>query len=137
MANLPDAREVPLALNQRKAVVVKELRGLASMEQAKEVVELFGSSRFLTPMHGVVESLAAVWISQQGRWGSDVEAGVRLDWRQADSQYALLMPMSRLLKQAGDLEGAADYLRLAVDEPHGPTLDGGVLWFEDLPTGPY
>jgi hypothetical protein len=110
------------------------LRGQASMDQAKRVVELFESGTFIGPVNGQVDGIEAVWVSQQGRWGGDLEAGVRLNWRQGDHQYALLMPMSRLLKQAGALESVATYLQIAVDEPHGPSPDGGILWFEDLPS---
>jgi hypothetical protein len=106
------------------------------MEQVQTLVDLFTRSTAFDPLGGVVEGIHAVWVSQKGRWGADVEAGVRLTWRQADNQYGLLMPLSRLLQQTGDLDSAAFYLRLAVDEPHGPTPDGTILWFEDLPTAP-
>jgi hypothetical protein len=105
------------------------------MEHAERVVDDFRHRNFPTDQwSGEVVTIAAVWVSQQGRWGGDVEAGVLLEWRQEDHRYALLMPMSRLIEQAGSLENVATHLWVAVDEPHGPSLDGGVLWFEDLPS---
>lgn len=129
--------EVPIALASLpangQAGTVKRERGLPSMDEARKLVETFGASTAFDPLGGDVQDIAAVWVSEQGRFGSDVEGGVRLTWRQGDNHYGLLMPISRLLEQTGDLDSAAFYLRLAVDEPHAPTPDGSVLWFEDLP----
>jgi hypothetical protein len=77
------------------------------MEQVQTLVELL-AARPLEPFGGDVESLDTVWVSQEGRWGSDVEAGIRLTWRQAEDENGLLMPVSRLLEQTGEnLDSAA------------------------------
>ncbi|MCU1675378.1 MAG: hypothetical protein JWM93_136 [Frankiales bacterium] len=58
-------------------------------------------------------------------------------WRQGPNQFGLLIAMSRLVRQAGDVSQLAPYLKLAVDEPHVPSPDGSRVWFFDLPSGPY
>jgi hypothetical protein len=63
--------------------------------------------------------------------------GVALQWRQGSHLFGLLMPIERLARQAGGLEGVPFYLRLAVIEPHGGSSVGTRTWFTDLPSGPY
>jgi hypothetical protein len=58
-------------------------------------------------------------------------------WRQGSNLYGLLMPLGRLVDQAGDIAQVPFYLQLAVDEPHAEAPDGTRLWFQDLPSGPY
>jgi hypothetical protein len=60
-----------------------------------------------------------------------------MKWHQGEHQFGLLMPITRLATQAGDLDGVAFYLRLAVDEPHEPSPNGERRWFSNLPSGPY
>jgi hypothetical protein len=104
------------------------------MEQVVQIIDRFRSSAALEPLGGEVGELEAVWVSREGGLAGNDEAAVRMTWRQASNHFGLLMPLSRLLKQSGDLDGAAFALRLAVDEPHEPSPDGTTLWFEDLPT---
>jgi hypothetical protein len=78
-----------------------------------------------------------VWVSRGAPPDLEPEPGIRLTWRQPDGRFGLLMPIRRLAEQSGGLGSVPFYLRLAVDEPHGPTADGAVMWFSDLPSGPY
>jgi len=83
-----------------------------------------------------VDAVEAVHIGR-GWSASEVVPGIEMRWRQGSNLFGLLMPLDRLIAQAGELEGVAFYLRLAVYEPHGEVPDGTRLWFEDLPSAPY
>lgn len=108
-----------------------------SAGEAQRVIDDFRTSKALEPLFGSVEALEVVRVSQRGAVGAAAEVGIRLVWVQDGQRYELVMPVSRLVDQSGGIGSAAFFLRLAVDEPHGPTPDGTVLLFEDLPSGPY
>lgn len=74
---------------------------------------------------------------RSGQFPEVAVPGVVLEWRQAGNKFGLLMPIDRLARQAGDLDGVPFYLRLAVSEPHGESPEGARAWFTDLPSGPY
>ena len=63
--------------------------------------------------------------------------GVAVRWRQGTREFGLLMPIERLARQSGGLDGVPFYLREAVCEPHDASPDGTRTWFTDLPSGPY
>lgn len=85
--------------------------------------------------HGEVEVVEVVHLRSDQ--DSATVPGVSLQWRQGPHEFGLLMPIDRLISQAGGLDGVAFYLHLAVDEPHGGSPDGTRAWFTDLPSGPY
>ena len=116
---------------------MKRQSATTSWKRAEAAVAAFHACRAFEPSNGVVRVIDVVWVSEAGRHGDDLEAGVRLTWTQGPWQFGLLMPVSRLIEQSGDAESVGFYLRLAVDEPHGPTPNAEALWFTDLPSGPY
>jgi hypothetical protein len=85
---------------------------------------------------GHLLSIEAVHVGT-GWSASDLVPGIEMRWRQGGNLYGLLMPLERLVSQAGDLAGVPFYLQLAADEPHGEVPDGTRLWFQDLPSAPY
>lgn len=87
--------------------------------------------------HGELEGIDVVHVMVGQSVGQDPEPGIRMTWRQGDWAFGLLMPFSTVVEESGGIDSAAFYLRLAVDEPHGPTPDDSRLWFVDLPSGPY
>lgn len=111
-------------------------RGVALIDAARQTVAAFiAAPPTESPFHEV-EGVEVVQVST-GPWPSKDEPGVELRWRQGENRYGLLIPIERLARQSGGLDGAPFYLRLAVDEPHGPVPEGTRLWFSDLPSGPY
>jgi hypothetical protein len=114
-------------------------RGAAttSWERAENAVASFHACKAFEPSNGRVRAIEVVWISQASRGGNDLTAGIRLTWTQGPWSFGLLMPIDRLIEQSGDAESVGFYLRLAVDEPHGPTPNAAAAWFTDLPSGPY
>jgi hypothetical protein len=74
---------------------------------------------------------------RSGHWPTTTTHGVAMQWRQGRKQFGLLMPIERLARQAGGLDGVPFYLREAVREPHDESPEGAPTWFTDLPSGPY
>ena len=112
--------------------------GVTPLEAAGQVLERFLRVRDaeLEP-GGIVESAEIAYI-QEGQSPSDaVEPGLLVRWRQRSDEFGLLVPITRLISQAGSLEGVPFYLGLAIDEPHEPAVEGFCHWFLDLPSGPY
>lgn len=107
------------------------------MDAARRAVEGFRSSRSSGRNAGEVESIEVVWVSRGAPPDLGPEPGVRLTWRQREGRFGLLMPIERLAEQSGSLEMVPFYLRLAVDEPHGAPDPETVMWFSNLPSGPY
>ncbi|MBV9952682.1 MAG: hypothetical protein JO291_12065 [Acidimicrobiia bacterium] len=107
-----------------------------SFEAARQVVAEMQSPTATWPCHGQMEAIEAVHVGM-GWSASEVVPGIEMRWRQGSNLYGLLMPLDRLVSQAGDLAGVPFYLRLAVDEPNGEVPNGTRLWFQDLPSGPY
>ena len=107
------------------------------MDAARQAVDGFHSSRSSGRNGGEVESIEVVWVSRGAPPDLQPEPGVRLSWRQRQGRFGLLMPIQRLAEQSGSLEMVPFYLRLAVDEPHGAPAPEAVMWFGDLPSGPY
>jgi hypothetical protein len=107
-----------------------------SFEVARGVVAEVQSSATNRSGSGDLQSIEAVHVGR-GWSASDVVPGIEMRWRQGSDLYGLLMPLERLVDEAGDLAQVPFYLRLAVDEPHGEVPEGTRLWFQDLPSGPY
>jgi len=118
-----------------KGGVPSILGGVTPVQAAQRVVAEFRAD----PRHDpgvVVESIDVVGL-RAGQLSGDAVPGVALQWSQHDRRFGLLMPIERLAQQAGGIEGAAFYLRVAVNEPHEPSGVGTRSWFTDLPSGPY
>lgn len=103
-----------------------------TFEEARQaVLALSSDSRLQLPEDGDVEA-EAVLLCSPGTSEARVPA-ISLRWRQAQHEFGLLMPLDRLVVQAGDLDGVPFYLALAVKEPHGGSTEPARTWFTDLP----
>jgi hypothetical protein len=110
--------------------------GAISFDAAQEAVAGFYACTAFEPSSGEVASIEVVSMNDRSAANSEDEPGICLTWRQAENQFGLLMTLRRLAEQSGGLDSVPFYLRLAVDEPHGPTAGGAVRWFSDLPSSP-
>jgi hypothetical protein len=68
--------------------------------------------------------------------GEGSEPGLRMTWHQGADRFGLLNSVGRLAEQAGGLDALPFYLRLAIDEPHGPVPHASRQWFLALPSAP-
>lgn len=110
-------------------------QGLSRTQAARQAVAEFCADPPGDP--GVeVESVEVAGL-RAGQFSRATVPGIALRWSQGDHRFGLLMPIERLVQQAGGLDGVAFYLRVAVNEPHEPPPAGSRSWFTDLPSGPY
>ena len=72
---------------------------------------------------------------RSGQWPVTTTYGVAMQWRQGRQEFGLLMPIERLARQTGGLDGVPFYLREAVREPHNQSPQETRTWFTDLPSG--
>ncbi len=108
--------------------------GMSDMEAAHQAVRDF----LARPADGFGDSFESIEVVEVRSVEPEAtSAGISLRWLQGDNKYGLLMPIGRLARQAGSLDGVAFYLRLAVDEPHESPPESARAWFADLPAGPY
>jgi hypothetical protein len=107
------------------------------MEAVRQAIDSFRACRAFEPSSGSVETIEAVEVGAGEPPDFVGEPGVLLTWRQPAGRFGLLIAIDRLVWQAGGLDETGFYLRLAVDEPHRPAVDGSRRWFLDLPSGPY
>lgn len=91
------------------------------------------------PLDGDLDEVEVevVHVIEGQHMGQPGEPGPRMTWHQGQNAFGFLIPLGRLIQEAGGVETIAVCLRLAIDEPHGPTPDQSRLWFTDLPSGPY
>jgi hypothetical protein len=86
---------------------------------------------------GELDDIEVVYLGEGQQVGQAPKPGLRMTWHQGTNRFGLLSSVSRLAEQAGGLDALPFYLRLAIDEPHGPVPANARLWFIDLPTAPY
>jgi len=111
--------------------------GTDLLEAARTVVDRMWTESPMSRSSERPETLEVVHISVGFDIGQDPEPGVCMTWTQGEQAFGLVMPISRLARQSGDLESVPFYLQLTVDEPHGRSPDGSRRWFLDLPSGVY
>src|SRR4051794_24424102 len=105
--------------------------GVTLAEAAHRAVSEFHASRPWVPSGGDLESIGVVYVNNPPEWRP--EPAIHMTWNQGVNLFGLLISIDRLAEQSGGLDGVPFYLRLAIDEPHGPTPDGSRMWFFNLP----
>lgn len=135
--------EVPFALACARVATARSVdvsqssipAGTSLLDAARQTVDRLRASTPWEPPGGVLDTVEIVHVcpTPDAGW----EPGVLMTWHQGENLFGLAIPIGRLAFQSGDLDAVPAYLMLAVDEPHGPTVDGSRLWFFDLPSGPY